>query len=78
MVPWLPVEMLSEDKACFDSSNVLTTLEPKKDMSEYYQDLVTQSLERQDGKEEFFEDEWEEITDEYINTTPKKKGNMLH
>ena len=79
MVPWLPVEMVDEDKACFDSSNVLVTLEPKKDMSEYYQDLVLQAKDRvKDSEDGFFEDEWEEITDEYINTTPKKKGDLLH
>ena len=79
MVPWLPVEMLSEDKACFDSSNVLVTLEPKKDMSEYYQDLVTKSLENlKDSGDDFFDDEWEEITDEHINTTVRKKGDLLH
>ena len=27
---------------------------------------------------DMFEDEWEEITEEYINTTPKKKGDLLH
>ena len=79
MVPWLPVEMVDEDKACFDSSNVLVTLEPKKDMSEYYQDLVVKSLDNlKDIEGDMFEDEWEEITDEYINTTPKKEGDMLH
>ena len=79
MVPWLPVEMLDEDKACFDSSNVLVTLEPKKDMSEYYQDLVVKSLENlKDIEGDMFEDEWEEIPEEYINTTPKKKGDLLH
>ena len=58
MVPWLPVEMLDEDKACFDSSNVLVTLEPKKDMSEYYQDLVVKSLENlKDIEGDMFEDE---------------------
>ena len=79
MVPWLPVEMVDEDKACFDSSNVLVTLEPKKDMSEYYQDLVVKSLDNlKDIEGDMFEDEWEEITEEYINTTPKKKGDLLH
>jgi len=79
MVPWLPVEMVDEDKACFDSSNVLVTLDPKKDMSEYYQDLVVKSLENlKDIEGDMFEDEWEEITEEYINTTPKKKGDLLH
>ena len=79
MVPWLPVEMLDEDKACFDSSNVLVTLEPKKDMSEYYQDLVVKSLENlKDIEGDMFEDEWEEITEEYINNTPKKKSDLLH
>jgi|TARA_B100001057_G_C22818418_1_gene938417 uncharacterized glyoxalase superfamily protein PhnB len=79
MVPWLPVEMVDVDMATFDSSNVLVTLEPKKDMSEYYQDLVTQSQEKiKDTEDEFFGEEWEEITDEYINTTSRKKGDMLH
>jgi len=79
MVPWLPVEMVEEDIATFDSSNVLTTLEPKKDMSEYYQDLVTKSLENlKDSGDDFFDDEWEEITDEHINTTVRKKGDLLH
>ena len=54
--------MLDEDKACFDSSNVLVTLEPKKDMSEYYQDLVVKSLENlKDIEDDMFESEWEEI-----------------
>ena len=79
MVPWLPVEMVDVDMATFDSSNVLVTLEPKKDMSEYYHDLVTQSQEKiKDTEDEFFGEEWEEITDEYINTTSRKKGDMLH
>ena len=66
--------MLDEDKPlCFDSSNVLVTLEPKKDMSEYYQDLVVKSLDNlKDIEGDMFEDEWEEITEEYINTTKKK------
>ena len=83
MVPWLPVEMLDEDKACFDSSNVLVTLKPKKDMSEYYQDLVVKSLEDlKDIEDDMFETEWEEIetddSSQHTYITGKKKGDLLH
>ena len=70
--------MLDEDKACFDSSNVLVTLEPKKDMSEYYQDLVVKSLENlKDIEGDMFEDEWEDVTDIYKYYT-KEESDLLH
>ena len=75
MVPWLSVEMVDEDKACFDSSNVLVTLEPKKDMSEYYQDLVLQAKDRvKDSEDGFFEDEWEEMPNHFITSSEKGLG----
>tara|TARA_B100000900_G_C20304668_1_gene603633 strand:+ start:89 stop:481 length:393 start_codon:yes stop_codon:yes gene_type:complete len=79
MVPWLPVEMVDVDMATFDSSNVLTTLVPKKDMSEYYQDLVLKAQDDiKDAEESLFEDEWEEIDGGDINKQTRKKSDLLH
>ena len=79
MVPWLPVEMVDVDMATFDSSNVLTTLVPKKDMSEYYQDLVLKAQDDiRDATESLFEEEWEEIDGGDINKQTRKKSDLLH
>ena len=79
MVPWLPVEMVDVDTATFDSSNVLTTLVPKKDMSEYYQDIVLKTQDDMKDAEEFmFEDEWEEVDGGDINKQTRKKSDLLH
>ena len=43
MVPWLPLEMVSDNIATISYHDVLTFAEPKEDLVEYYNNMVEQA-----------------------------------
>ena len=36
MMPWLPVELIKEDSAIIYTTDIITVIEPKESMKEYY------------------------------------------
>ena len=44
MVPWLPIEILKEDSAIIYGSDIITMLDPKDSLIEYYQNAINQNI----------------------------------
>ena len=86
MMPWLPVEIIKENSAHIYSSDILTVVEPKDDLIDYYGEVVLEAQQRMETKIPFAEsddDEEDEDEDEYYDPEElleileeKKKGNI--
>ena len=89
MMPWLPVELIKENTAHIYGADILTYIEPKDDLIEYYNNAVndedleiasTSSIRPQ----LFNEDEDEEPTDEELDEEElqelieERKKNRIH
>ena len=90
MMPWLPIEIIKENSAIVYDSDILTIVEPKEDLIEYYANVVIQAQERMEQEVPFhnFDDDddedgdGEEIEDmdveELLDLMKEKKKNRLH
>jgi hypothetical protein len=87
MMPWLPIEIIKENNAIVYASDILTIIEPKDDLIEYYGNVVFEAQQRMaeprdyneldDDEEE--DDEEEELTsEEILDLIKEKKKNYLH
>ena len=87
MLPWLPIEIIKEDAAIVYTSDVITMVEPRDSLIEYYNNAVNDSLltmirsgkEIEDALLEIEEEEEEEdqITEEEIKELEEYKRNKL-
>ncbi len=90
MAPWLPIEIIKENNAILYSSDILTVIEPKEDLVEYYGNVVVEaqhrmenanrigSLDDEEGEEEY-EDESEEINEEELfEVLKERKKHNIH
>lgn len=87
MLPWLPIEIIKEDAAIVYTSDVITMVEPRDALIEYYNNAVNDSLLTmiRSGKQiedalleiEEEEDYEEEITEEEIKELEEYKKNKL-
>jgi len=90
MMPWLPIELIKKNEAEIYNSDILTIIDPKDDLVEYYSNSVeceemyevTQKSIRaslfndeEDGDDEDDDDEDEE---ELINLLRERKNSNLH
>jgi len=89
MMPWLPIELIKENNAVIYDSDILTIIDPKEDLIEYYGNIVLHANERMENSTEFFstedeeedydEDETEEIEmEEVMKILEEKKKAKLH
>lgn len=88
MVPWLPIEIVKEDSAIIYGSDIITMIDPKDSLIEYYQNAINENIltmmkaEEQliDQLNEDEEDEEElQITEEELKEIEEyKKGKLLH
>jgi len=85
MMPWLPVEIIKENSALIYSSDILTIIEPKDDLIEYYGEVVLEAQRRMESKIPFVESDDIDDDDEEEDYDPeelmellkeKKKGNI--
>jgi len=64
MLPWLPVELIKDNSALVYNSDIVTIIDPKESMIEYYDNLVTKTLiemEKSEGMiEQLLKDQQEE------------------
>jgi len=64
MMPWLPVELIKDNSALIYNTDIVTIIEPKDSMIEYYDNLVTKTLiemEKSEGMiEQLLKDQQEE------------------
>jgi len=44
MMPWLPVELIKDNNALVYNSDIITIVEPKESMIEYYENLVIKTM----------------------------------
>jgi hypothetical protein len=85
MMPWLPIEIIKENNAIVYATDILTIIEPKDDLIEYYGNIVFEAHEKMmetrdfNSYEDDEEDEEEELSSEEIMELIKeKKKNYLH
>lgn len=89
MMPWLPLELIEEDIATINYSDIITMVTPKASFIEYYDNMVDkyQSI-VENRDEELFEDEdgfdedssedtVDSIMDEVLNFK-QQKNQLLH
>ena len=84
MMPWLPIEVIKEDCAIIYNSDIITMVEPKDSLVEYYQNMVTESIHtmlNSDNEEMMFDEDEEEyeMTEEDIYEVEEyRKTKLLH
>ena len=89
MLPWLPIELIKENTAHIYGADILTYIEPKDDLIEYYNNAVNdEDLETASTSsirpQLFNEDEDEEPTDEELDEEElqelieERKKNRIH
>jgi ABC-type uncharacterized transport system YnjBCD substrate-binding protein len=44
MMPWLPVELIKDNNALVYNSDIVTIVDPKESMIEYYENLVIKTM----------------------------------
>ncbi len=85
MMPWLPVELIKQNSATIYSSDIITIVEPKETMIQYYDklverttkdmadadDLLQQLLEEHDEEES--EEQLPEMMNEFLEEFKSKK-----
>jgi hypothetical protein len=87
MMPWLPIELIKENNAIIYDSDILTIIEPKDDLINYYGQIVMSAQEKMQNETNIFgeedEDDEEEIEEEFnaedfFEMMKEKKKNKLH
>lgn len=52
MMPWLPVELIKDNNALIYNSDIITIVDPKESMVEYYENLVIKTMLEMEKSEE--------------------------
>ena len=85
MLPWLPIEIIKEDAAIVYTSDVITMVDPRDSLIQYYNSAVNDSLLTMIRSENEIEnalsgiDEEEMISEEELQQIEEyKKGKLLH
>ena len=92
MMPWLPIELIKDNSALIYDSDILTIIEPKEDIINYYGKVVLQAKEKMedpsqfldDEDDDFLEDEDDDISfddyasEEVMEILEEKKKSKLH
>jgi hypothetical protein len=85
MMPWLPIEIIKENNAIVYATDILTIIEPKDDLIEYYGNIVFEAHEKMMETRDFnsYEDDEEDgeeelSSEEIMELIKEKKKNYLH
>ena len=90
MMPWLPVELIKDNSALIYNTDIVTIIDPKESMVQYYDNLVTKTLLEMEKSEEMIEqllkdqqdegeeEESEEYMEELTNFLEEIKNRTLH
>ena len=91
MMPWLPVELIKDNNALVYNSDIITIVEPKESMIEYYENLVIKTMFEMEKSEEMIagllraqageedtEDEEEYSMEDLIQFVEEVKNRTLH
>ena len=71
MMPWLPVELIKENSAMIYSSDIITIIEPKETMIQYYDKLVERTIKEMADSDELLQ----QLLDEH--ETEESEGHEL-
>ena len=81
MVPWLPLEIVSDNIATISFHDVLTFAEPKEDLIEYYNNMVEQakmSVAKNDDVLKLLKEELLDYRDEALDQLlPEEKEKIM-
>ena len=67
MMPWLPIELIKSNSALIYTSDILTVIEPKEELIDYYGNVVCETEKRMSERtslDQDYEDDAEEEMDE--------------
>lgn len=88
MMPWLPIELIKDNNALIYNTDIITIIDPKESMIQYYDNLVTKTtleMEKSESmieqllKEQENEEEEEEYSmEELTNFLEEVKNRTLH
>lgn len=90
MMPWLPVELIKDNNALIYNTDIITIIDPKESMVQYYDNLVIKTMLEMEKSEEMIEQllkdqeqEDEEDDEEYSieelnNFIEEVKNRTLH
>lgn len=90
MMPWLPIEIIKKNNAVIYGTDILTVIEPKDDLIDYYGRAVLEAqeimekkkirgIEDEDFDEEDDEDDEEELqVEDIVDLMREKKNTRLH
>ena len=91
MMPWLPIEIIKENNATIYGTDILTVIEPKDDLIEYYGRAVLEAQEVMEKKrirgindDDFYDEEDEDGDEEelqvedIIDLMREKKNKRIH
>ena len=85
MMPWLPIEIIKDNSAIVYDSDILTIIEPKDELINYYNQNVFHSQELADDNsiaeqllETEDEDDLEEKAEELLEILKERKKSNLH
>ena len=91
MMPWLPIEIIKENNATIYGTDILTVIEPKDDLIEYYGKAVLEAQEIMEKKkirgindDDFYDEEDEDDDEEelqvedIIDLMREKKNKRIH
>lgn len=75
MVPWLPVELISDNITVMDNNHILTVVEPRDSLIEYYLNMVKQTQLEVKVNEKYLQKANEQLED-YIEEEVDFYSNM--
>ena len=92
MMPWLPIELIIDNNALIYNSDIITIIDPKESMIEYYENLVIKTmlemekseamiaglLKEQAGEDDDDEEEEEYSMEELTKFIEEVKNRTLH
>lgn len=88
MMPWLPVELIKENSAMIYASDIITIIEPKETMIQYYDKLVERTIKEMADSDELLqqlldeheaeESEGHELTEQLKDFLEDFKSKKLH
>ena len=79
MMPWLPIELIKENTALIYSSDIITVIDPKETMIQYYDKLVERTIKDMAEADEMLQHllEEQEEEEEQEETLPEQLQEFL-
>lgn len=79
MMPWLPIELIKENTALIYSSDIITVIDPKETMIQYYDKLVERTIKDMAEADEMLQHllEEQEQEEEQEETLPEQLQEFL-